>query len=100
MIWSTRQGDYIRAKRRKKRRPQQSQFKPSTGGKDKDSRTAVQGQTTTYKPPPKRAEGHKDLEGGRFHVIAAADKGNATVVMDRSDYDRKIRTLLADADTY
>lgn len=33
-------------------------------------------------------------------VITPADKGNATVVMDRNDYDRKIRTLLADADVY
>ena len=33
-------------------------------------------------------------------VIAPADKGNATVVMDCEDYDKKIRTLLADTGTY
>lgn len=32
-------------------------------------------------------------------MILPADKGNATVVMDRDVYDQKIRTLLED-DTY
>jgi len=32
-------------------------------------------------------------------TILPADKGNATVVMDRDFYDQKIRTLLED-DTY
>jgi len=32
-------------------------------------------------------------------MIIPADKGNATVVMDRDVYDQKIRTLLED-DTY
>ena len=33
-------------------------------------------------------------------IIAPADKGNATDVTDSTAYDGKIRTLLADADTY
>ena len=33
-------------------------------------------------------------------VIASADVGNVTVVMSSEDYDGKIRSVLADADTY
>ena len=33
-------------------------------------------------------------------VIAPADKGNATIVINSEDYDGKIRSLLADTDTY
>ena len=33
-------------------------------------------------------------------VIVPADKGNATVVMDRTVYEGKIRALLADTSTY
>ena len=33
-------------------------------------------------------------------VIASADVGNVTVVMSSEDYNGKIRSVLADADTY
>ena len=33
-------------------------------------------------------------------VIASADVGNVMVVMSSEDYDGKIRSVLADADTY
>lgn len=33
-------------------------------------------------------------------VITLAYKGNVIVVMDREDYDEKIRALLADTNTY
>ena len=39
----------------------------------------------------------RDLED---EVILPADKGNATVVMKRSDYDEKMRGMLDDTTTY
>ena len=39
-------------------------------------------------------------KGGEFHVIAPADKGNITWVMDFSEYERKIQTLLDDTGMY
>ena len=41
----------------------------------------------------------KQLKGWKDEVILPADKGNATVVMRREDYDRKMRELL-DTTTY
>ena len=37
---------------------------------------------------------------GQSKVIMKADKGNCFVVMDRSDYDNKMETLLNDRSTY
>ena len=42
----------------------------------------------------------KEMKGWDDQVILAADKGNATVVMERSDYDGKVRELLSDTTTY
>ena len=38
----------------------------------------------------------KNLREDESVVIVPVDKGRSTVVMDRSEYDQKIRTLLAD----
>ena len=42
----------------------------------------------------------KNLKNDHERVIAKADKGNCFVVMDRTDYDSKMETLLGDRDTY
>ena len=42
----------------------------------------------------------KERKGWDDQVILAADKGNATVVMERSNYDGKVRELLNDTTTY
>ena len=42
----------------------------------------------------------KALREAETIVIAPVDKGNATVVMDQTAYDGKIRALLADTNTY
>ena len=40
------------------------------------------------------------MKGWDDQVILAADKGNTTVVMERSDYDRKVRELQLLTDIY
>ena len=42
----------------------------------------------------------KELRNWKDEVILPADKGNATVIMEREDYDRKIGELLNDTSTY
>lgn len=42
----------------------------------------------------------KNLKNDHERVITKADKGNCFVVMDRTDYDSKMETLLSDPDTY
>ena len=42
----------------------------------------------------------KEMRKWEDDVILPANKGNATVVMEREDYDRKVRELLSDATTY
>ena len=42
----------------------------------------------------------KEMKSWDDQVILAADKGNAMVVMERSDYDGKVKELLGDATTY
>ena len=42
----------------------------------------------------------RSLQRDTSIVIIPADKGRATVVLDRSTYDQKIQTLLSDEDTY
>ena len=69
------------------------------------ARTRMVGCLTRARPPPTNlcpAE-HKAIQNLKREesiVIAPADKGNATVLMNRKNYDRKIRTLLADKETY
>ena len=65
------------------------------------ARTKIVGCLTRARPPPTNLcpGEHKAIKEESI-VIAAADKGNATVVMDCEDYDKKMRTLLADTGTY
>ena len=42
----------------------------------------------------------QEMKGWKDEVILPADKGNATVVMKRSDYDEKMEQLLQDPTTY
>ena len=42
----------------------------------------------------------KEMKGWDDEVILPAEKGNATVVMERSDYKVKVRELLKDTSTY
>ena len=42
----------------------------------------------------------KEMRKWEDNVILPADKGNATVVMEREDYNRKVRELLSDATAY
>ena len=42
----------------------------------------------------------KEMRSWKDDVILPADKGNATVVMEREDNDKKVRELLEDTSTY
>ncbi|XP_077551639.1 uncharacterized protein LOC144165714 [Haemaphysalis longicornis] len=42
----------------------------------------------------------KTLRDNTDIAVLPADKGNATVIMNRSDYDDKVHALLSDGDTY
>ena len=42
----------------------------------------------------------KEMKGWDDEVILPADKGNATVMMERGDYEGKVRELLNDTSTY
>lgn len=42
----------------------------------------------------------KDLRKDTEVVILPADKGRATVIMDRSVYEEKVHSMLADRNTY
>ena len=42
----------------------------------------------------------KELKSDKEHLILTADKGLALVVMERSDYTRKMKELLDDNNTY
>lgn len=50
--------------------------------------------------PPDEAEALQQLKKDNTIVILPADKGRATVVMDRTDYVEKAKTLLMDVDSY
>ena len=63
------------------------------------ARTKIAGHLSKARPlptnlHPKEQKAIKTLREADYIVIAPADKGNATVMMDRSDYDGKIRTPL------
>ena len=55
-------------------------------------------------PPPNmtpvESRALRSLKRDTSIVIIPADKGRASVVLDRSTYDQKIQTLLSDKDTY
>ena len=57
-----------------------------------------QGQITNLSPAEYKAIKH--LKEDDSIVIAPDDKGNATIVINSEDYDGKVRSLLADTDTY
>ncbi|KAI5632981.1 hypothetical protein NE865_14318 [Phthorimaea operculella] len=42
----------------------------------------------------------KDLRADTDILVLKADKGNATVVLDVDEYDRKVKSLLEDSSTY
>lgn len=69
------------------------------------ARAKIVGCLNRAKPPPTNLcpaehKAIKKLKEDESIVIAPADKGSATVVMNRKEYDEKIRTLLTDSDTY
>ena len=69
------------------------------------ARTRIAGCLAKSKPPPtnlspEEQKAIKALREAEDIVIAPADKGNATVVMDQTAYDGKIRALLVDTNTY
>ena len=68
------------------------------------TRTRIAGCLSRSKPPPnnlspEEQKAIKALREAETIVIAPADKGNATVIMDQTAYDGKIRGLLADTST-
>ena len=70
-----------------------------------EARTTIAGLIVKSTPtpsnlPPAEHKSLKNFKKDETIVIAPADKGSAKVVMDIYDYDRKIRDLLADSDTY
>ena len=42
----------------------------------------------------------KQLKADKDHMVLTTDKGVALVIMDRSDYNRKVKELLDDTNTY
>ena len=50
--------------------------------------------------PSKEMKALQDLRKDKLRLIISADKGNCTVVMDRKDYDDKVKELLGDELTY
>ena len=50
--------------------------------------------------PPKEMKALKDLACDKDVLILPADKGKATVVMNKDDYDAKMMTMLRDENTY
>ena len=69
------------------------------------ARTRIVGCLARARPPPANlsqaeCKALKCLREDDSIAIAPADKGNITVVMDRSEYEGKIQTLLDDTGTY
>ena len=59
---------------------------------------------TTGPPKPtlssEETKALKELRNDQNLVISKADKGNTTVVMDKTDYDKRLLTMLEDNTTY
>ena len=49
---------------------------------------------------PEEIKAMKDLQKDDSIIILPADKGKATVILDKVDYDRKTTTTLSDIKTY
>lgn len=67
------------------------------------ARTRIVGCLNRARPPPTNLspaehKAIKLLNKDESVITAPADKGNVTVVMDREDYDGKVRALLTDKD--
>ena len=65
----------------------------------------VVGALSRAKPPPRNTlpgemMAVKQLARDKYIIILPADKGRATVVMNRSDYSAKMQAMLDDRDTY
>jgi hypothetical protein len=56
--------------------------------------------TDTYITTGERRTVEKFLEDNENLVITRADKGNATVILEKKEYDRKLHALLEDTSTY
>ncbi|KAI8507604.1 hypothetical protein Bbelb_149840 [Branchiostoma belcheri] len=68
-------------------------------------RSEVAGILRTVKPPKsnitkQERDALKELRKEKDLLILPADKGKATVVMDRTDYEKKVSDMLADDKTY
>ncbi|XP_066289685.1 uncharacterized protein [Branchiostoma lanceolatum] len=68
-------------------------------------RSEVAGILRTVKPPKsnitkQEREALKELRKDKNVLILPADKGKATVLMDRTDYEEKVSAMLADGKTY
>ena len=68
-------------------------------------RSEVVGTLKSAKPPPSNItkderQAIKQLQKESFIMVLGADKGRATVVMEKSEYDEKMCALLSDSKTY
>ena len=50
--------------------------------------------------PPKEIKALKDLASDKDILILPADKGKATAMMNKADYEAKMTTMLKDENTY
>ena len=69
------------------------------------ARIGVIGALSHAKPPPKNTileerKTVKQLTNDKNIIVLPVDKGRAMVVMDREDYNTKIKVLLDDRNTY
>ena len=69
------------------------------------ARTQIIGVLSKAKPSapnlsPLESKALRELRQDTSLVILPADKGRATVVMDKSSYDTKVKTMLSDTTTY
>ena len=65
----------------------------------------VIGVIKNHRPPkptlnPKETRALKELRNDQNLVISKADKSNTTVVMDKTDYDKRLLNMLEDNTTY
>ena len=74
----------------------------STGGKAELTRTQIVEAIAKANPPPVNLlpHEHKAIKTLQEDNCMLADKGRATVVMDRAQYDEKMNSLLDDRNTY
>ena len=66
---------------------------------------SVRGAVNCAKMPPRNIPPHelkalKELASDEDILVLPTDKGRATIVMDRTDYDKKIYKMLSEESTY